>query len=309
MRALLLGLLLSAPAQALTLQVIAPDTWLAQGEHAAWAEHAQAAHVANLSVAAGKDCVAVIDTGGSVAVGHALRQAIAQQTRLPVCWLINTHAHPDHVLGNPAFDGAGPQGRNPEVIAHARLPAALAARGPHYERAARRDLGTAHHGPLPKPPTRVVADVDRIDLGGRTLTLRAWPTAHTDHDLTVHDEDSGLLWTGDLLFVDHLPVLDGKLLGWLKVMESLSHLNARLLVPGHGALQRGNQALLRQQRYLVQLRDAVRTALRQNQALDQLLAQPPDVDLQGWQLTPAFHRRNLSAAFAELEWEPTGDKP
>jgi quinoprotein relay system zinc metallohydrolase 2 len=307
MRVWLLVGLLCAPAQALTLQQIAPDTWLAQGEHAAWAEHPQAAHVANASVVAGRDCLAVIDTGGSVAVGRTLRQAMAPISRLPVCWLINTHAHPDHMMGNAAFAGAGPQGRDPEVIGHARLPAALAARGPHYERAARRDLDPVHHGAAPAPPLRTVADTDRVDLGGRVLTLRAWPTAHTDHDLTVHDEPNGLLWTGDLLFADHLPVLDGNLLGWLKAMDALRGMNARLLIPGHGTPQAAGQVLARQQRYLEQLRDVVRASLRKGQSLQEVLANPPSMDLQGWQLTPVFHRRNLSAAFAELEWEPSGD--
>ena len=83
-------------------------------------------------------------------------------------------------------------------------------------------------------PTRAVAGTDRIDLGGRRLTLRAWRTAHTDSDLTVLDEKSGTLWLGDLLFVGHLPVVDGNLRGFVAVIGELRHIRAKRVIPGHG---------------------------------------------------------------------------
>src|SRR3546814_21149033 len=88
-----------------------------------------------------------------------------------------------------------------------------------------------------------VEDEAAIDLGGRPLRLKAWPTAHTNTDLTVHDEKTGTLWAGDLLFERRLPTLDGSLLGWLTVLASLLADDVRRVLPGHGAGRDGRPAV------------------------------------------------------------------
>ena len=101
------------------------------------------------------------------------------------------------------------------IVGHARLAERLAEAGPFYLASLRRLIGPAFAGTELVAPTQAVTDTVTIDLGGRTLELRAWPTAHTDTDLTVLDTATGTLFTGDLLFVERIPVVDGSLLGWL----------------------------------------------------------------------------------------------
>ena len=248
--------------------------------------------------------MAVIDTGGSVQTGRRWLATIAATTSLPVCQVINTHVHPDHLLGNAAFAALEPR---PQFVGHAKLPAALAARERSYLNAVRRDFGEAQAATTLVAPTTVVADRLDLDLGDRVLSLRAWPTAHTDHDLSVLDLRTRTLFLGDLLFVSHLPVVDGSLRGWLRVMDELKGLDIRLAVPVHGAPgAQWPQALAPQREYLEHLARETRAAIKAGRTIQQAvdtIAPVAGGGPGGWQLDAVFHRRNVTAAFAELEWE------
>lgn len=297
---LLAGCAVSAPRlEALAVTEVAPGVYVHEGAIEDWLP-ANGGDVANLGFVVGERCVAVIDSGGTPRVGQRLRLSVQRATPLPVCYVINTHAHPDHVLGDTAFADATP---TPEFVASARYAATLAAREPYYRNALQRDFGIAlgHEGIV--YPTRGVASTLELDLGGRSLLLTAWPTAHTDNDITVLDRRTRTLFTSDLLFVSHLPVLDGALRGWLAVMAELQRQDVATVVPGHGPVGRDLAALLEpQHRYLEALLRDVRKAIADGwtiqQTVDRLATAPS-----GWLLTDRFHRRNLTAAYAELEWE------
>jgi len=134
------------------------------------------------------------------------------------------------------------------------------------------------------------------------LSLRSWPTAHTDTDLTVFDQESKTLWLGDLLFVGHVPVLDGNLRGFLAALEELKTVQAGFAVPGHGRALAWPEALAPEQRYLGRLLADVVAAIKARRTLAETLTSVQGEGGQ-WLLFDQFHRRNVTAAFAELEWD------
>lgn len=283
---------------ALTVTEVAAGVYVSRGVHAeATAENLGA--IANIAVVVGRESVAVIDTGGCFRWGQALRDAIRALTPLPVRHLINSHVHPDHILGNAAFaDDA------PSILGHAKLPAAVQQRGAFYLKNVEEALGTLAEGTQILPPTVTVADRMEVDLGGRVLRLRAHPTAHTDNDLSVLDEVTGTLFASDLLFMERTPALDGSLLGWLRVLEELRQVPAARVVPGHGpASAPWPAALDGQTRYLQILRDETRRILTQGGTMEQAVETVGRGERGNWQLFDDYHPRNVVTAFAELEWE------
>jgi quinoprotein relay system zinc metallohydrolase 2 len=255
--------------------------------------------VANIGFIVGSRCVAVIDTGGSYAEGEALRCTIKSVTRQPVCFVINTHVHPDHVLGNLAFRESGVF-----YIGHAKLARAMALRGAVYlERAtqgAGRPLGAEH---IVLPDLSVIGQL-RLDLGERMLQLVAHPTAHTDNDLSVYDEKTGTLWLSDLLFMEHIPVVDGSLKGWLSLLETLKNTPAQRVVPGHGPTQAAwPDAVSDTRRYLSTLLEETRKRMNSGDDLAEAQKTVAQGERERWRLFDDYHKRNVIAAYTELEWE------
>ena len=86
----------------MAFEEIAPNVFVHLGPHVE-ATPANQGATANVAFIIGSRCVAVIDTGGSFAEGTAMHAAIRKRTALPICFVVNTHVHPDHVFGNAAF--------------------------------------------------------------------------------------------------------------------------------------------------------------------------------------------------------------
>jgi quinoprotein relay system zinc metallohydrolase 2 len=256
---------------------------------------------ANIGIVAGRDAAAVIDTGGSVPIGEAALAALRQVTGKPLRYVINTHEHPDHVFGNAAFAGLG------AIFAgHHNLPASMREHGPFYLHSFRDALGEAEIARVRLiPPTLLVNDTMRLDLGGRTLLLTAWhQAAHTDCDLTVLDEQTHVLFSGDLVFLDHVPVIDGSLKGWLDALPRLAALDAARVVPGHGLrVAPWPAALDDERRYLLAVQADARRAIASGTPLADAVPHIGESERTRWQLFGDYNARNATAAFSELEWE------
>ena len=289
----------------LPVSQVAPGVYVHIGQHKDFGEGYDG-DIANIGFVIGSEAVAVIDTGGSHAVGSALREAVRQVTRLPIRYVINTHVHPDHVFGNAAFidaDAAGP-GPAPRLVGHAKLPQAMKARRDTYLRNLEKELGRQARNSRLIVPDETVKRRLTLDLGGRKLEVTAWPRAHTDNDLTIFDAKTGTLWTGDLLFIERTPSIDGDLQGWLAATEELARLAAVNTIPGHGPVTRDkNRALARQRDYLAALLRDVRASIRSGADMRAAMETAAASERARWQLFDSVNPRNVSLVYPVLEWE------
>ncbi len=291
------GLSAPAPAKPFLMAEVAPGLHVRQGVHEEATPENQDG-IANIGFVIGAEAVAVLDPGGSRADGERLRASIRERTDLPIRYVLMTHLHPDHVFGAVAFEAD-----QPVFVGHARMAAMLVQRGEFYRNALADALGIEEAGDYAKPDL-LVSDVGMIDLGGRRLQLRAHPTAHTDNDLSILDEETGTLWLGDLLFVDRVPALDGSILGWLRETRALRDAPATRAVPGHGpVVVPWPGAAAPQERYLGGLARDIRAIIAHGGDIEGAVATVGGAERGRWALFDDYNGRNVTSAFKELEWE------
>jgi quinoprotein relay system zinc metallohydrolase 2 len=189
-------------------------------------------------------------------------------------------------------------------VGHRNLPRALATRGHFYIDSFGRIMGDDLIGEVRIiSPTLTVDGTRDLELGDRRLVLRAWPTAHSDNDLTVFDEKTGTLFAGDLVFLTHIPVLDGSLRGWLKAIDELGAIAAQRVVPGHGPASDWPAALSDERRYLQRLDTDVRALVKSGKPITAAADTAAASERSRWDLFDDYNARNATAAFSEIEWE------
>lgn len=279
---------------------VAPGVFVHTGEHAHAYTAANLGDISNNGFIVGREAVAVIDTGGTAAYGRRLRDAIRAVTDRPVRYVVNTHMHPDHVLGNAAFRADAPR-----FAGHHKLAAALSARAERYLSFNREQTGPeGFAGTEIVLPDLAVETTLELDLGDRIIRLEAHRTAHTDNDLTVRDMATDTVFMGDLIFSGHVPTLDGSIRGWIALLDAMKGRPAARIVPGHGpASMAWPDAAVPLERYLGAIATDVRKAIKAGRTLSETLATAASGERDQWELFDGFHARNVSAAFAELEWE------
>ena len=266
--------------------------------------------ICNASFVVGSKGVAVIDTGGSLKIGQQLREAIRKVTSLPVLYVINTHVHPDHIYGNAAFLPSNPNEVKPAFVGHEKLATVMELRREQYTKLNAKLLGEDAKGTELIKPTMVVktGTTQDLDLGDRTLKLTAHPIAHTTTDVSVidikADNKTSTLFTGDLLFIERTPVLEGDIKGVIAELEKFKTSTFNQVVPGHGAVTKDwQQAIANQQRYLNVLLTDIRANIKAGKTMNETMDTAAASEKDKWVLFDIANRRNVNIIYPALEWE------
>jgi quinoprotein relay system zinc metallohydrolase 2 len=281
------------------LQPLGDDIYVHHGEHLD-IDVGYQGDICNISVVVGSKGVAVIDTTGSYKVGQQLRAAISEITDLPILYVINTHVHPDHIFGNAAFVAD-----KPTFVGHEKLAEAMQLREEGYKKLNEKYLGEDAKGSDIVTPTLAVKDSLELDLGNRKLRLTAYPVAHTNTDISVIDSKTQTLFTGDLLFIERTPVIEGDIKGLIATLESIKTIQGvKQVVPGHGPETKAwIQAIDDELRYLNVLLSDIRHNIENDISLEETMATAAASEKDKWVLFDVANRRNVNILYPALEWE------
>lgn len=201
-------------------------TWVVHGRNE-YFTFENGGNIVNTAFVEVPEGVVVIDTGPSKRFGEQLLDLIAQKIPgKPILRVYNTHHHPDHFLGNQVFDPAivaAPQG----VIDN------IKAEGDALTDNMYRLLGDWMRGTDSVAPT-LALDADRENIGGRDFSL-FYMSGHTSSDFVIRDDQSGVLFSGDLLFMFRAPTTPhADIVAWRQSLALLRDTDRDLIVPGHG---------------------------------------------------------------------------
>lgn len=183
----------------------------------------------NIGLVVGESGSLVIDTRSLPMHAAVVRAAVAKVTAQPVQWVVNTHWHWDHVLGNAVFSSA-------EIWGHERCRQVMLDAPDQLVAASQQNFGDLAADLEPSqvvPPDQVFADSASIDVGGRSVRLAFCGRGHTDADISVLID--GVLFAGDLLEEGAPPSFgDSYPLEWPATVERHLEPAPQLVVPGHG---------------------------------------------------------------------------
>lgn len=272
---------------------VAPDTWLVEGRRESFST-TNGGNIVNVAFIVTDAGVVLFDTGPSLRFGQQLRHAIARITDKPVVLVINSHAHPDHFLGNQAFADV-------PIGALSGTTTQITQNGDSFATNLYGLTGDWMRGTEVVVPAELPPD-DPLILGGHRLRFLAFE-GHTGADLVMLDETTGVLFAGDLVFYQRAlttPQTPG-LAHWRAELDQLAQLDYRLLIPGHGPLDDTRQAITQMQDYLAWLDATLSRAARQGLTMTEVMALPIDPRFDAISLTRYEFSRSVAHLYPGYE--------
>jgi glyoxylase-like metal-dependent hydrolase (beta-lactamase superfamily II) len=288
----------------------------------------------NTTIIIGERQVFVVDTCYLPSVAREDIAQIRQWTDRPVSFVLNTHFHNDHNLGNRAYMDAFPA---LTIIAHAETKKEMDLFGPGSAMRDQRDVAYLQKmletGKTPDGQTLSEADKTQVknalarrmpaleevkkvkfqsatlsfehdfslDLGNREVEIKFLGRGNTPGDAVVYLPKEKIAIAGDLLVYPIPYIYDGYPREWIQTLQNLAQLDADMIVPGHGPV-------MHDKTYIYLMRDLMKSAVDQMteslrksrpamfQTLDEVKA---SVDLTPFRQRFAGNDKDLGEAFDE----------
>lgn len=256
----------------------------------------------NAGAIVGPNWAVVIDTLALPEETINIRQFIEQELQVPVRYVINTHYHADHTMGNYLFPNA-------TILAYALCRELLDTRGRASLEAARKQGTTFRQARIVLPHITFAEGSLNLRVGKKTLALTPFP-GHSPDNIGVIIEEDRIMFAGDV-FMPIPYIVDGNVDDMIISLKEIGKIGFENVIQGHGDIVlRGEVegSVKDNLAYLSAIRRAVRKAGRRKYPWD--LLEEIGVEECGKSrvlmggLAGELHSRNLYAMFEQLYGKP-----
>lgn len=240
-----------------------------------------------------KNSVILIDTGSSQMYGEQVKKAIKKITNKPIKYIINTHHHPDHFLGNSAF-------KEVDIYATTDTSEEISTNGKLYIKNMYMQLGTIEKGTSVKTPNKI--------LRKKTLILDGYPLeisylhGHTKSDLVIYDKNTNILYSSDLVFNHRaLATPHANLKEWINSLKKLEKIDYDICVPGHGVAFNDKKPIEQNIKYLQTLEKNLNYGLENGLDTFEILELEVPKDIKGFSMFEEEYERSIVNLYNELD--------
>lgn len=236
-----------------TIEKIAPGVWFREGDLK------NLGHCNNIIIEM-KDYLIVVDANFPSGARAAMADAKRVSSK-PVKYVFDTHHHGDHSYGNAVWTDAGAT-----TLAYVGVAEEMKRYEPaRWQQAAkeRKDVAEMNR-PSVEPPKQTFSEkLFVLDDGSRKVEFHFFGWAHTRGDGFVYLPHEQILCTGDAVVNGPYNYTgDGNIGNWPNVVRAAQKLRVKTVLPGHG-VPGGPEVMAGQARFMVELRQAVQSAVDQ----------------------------------------------
>jgi len=237
----------------------------------------------------------VIDSGPTFSYASQVYNQMQKIAKLPVKYVINTHDHDDHWLGNSFYKSKGALLIGPRTYEQNVFVG--------METRMERTLGKTLFDKTQIVPLDTIVDIDlSFTVGEEKFEIKQLENlAHTKGDLVVFLPNKSTLLVGDLVFNGRLTSLrDGSILGSLDALEKIDAYHAKHVISGHG-YNTDTNATTAFKAYLLEMKQEVQKALDDDIGMEEIGKTVTMSAYKNMKLYDVLHTRNVLDAYKELE--------
>ena len=252
----------------------------------------------NAGAIVGQDWSILIDTLAYPAETKEIRDFLEERLSKPVRYIINTHYHSDHTLGNCWFPNA-------TILSHSLCRTLLETKGKRTLAAAKRTNRELRNLKIVLPDVVFEKGALSLQIGKRAIKLLHLP-GHSPDGIGVLLVEDRVLFSGDILMP--LPyIVDGDFDTMVESMKRLPKMKLENVVQGHGETFLRGEVTSKVEDNLAYM-NIIRRHVRQASRRKDYEAYLSQIDIESCGksriilggLAEQLHQRNLSALFEDL---------